>query len=264
MKNLPSTIFKNDPAGDDTSRAHWTQRFQEEGRDPKRWLAYARGLKRAANAVLEQIKDECDWREDIISEDIYEIPEPERSRVIAEREEKLMAERDISLVELVLSSTRSYAYLMGAAIEDLIKAIYVVKKPEVIDTQHPKKMQEKLITHDLIRLVDALDIKLTYQADRDFLMTLTTCIKWSSKYPLPLNHDIYLEYFKDESGVIGPVGWRLGMKYESTRDAIENAQRAEERDLSGYTKGDYPGVVYMSNRMYNWFHNCLMREIQAN
>lgn len=123
----------------------WIKYFEETAKEPISWLGKATQLIHDANLVLHKGEDEGPLK------GIY---------------------RSIS----------TYMMLNSYAIEDILKAIIIIKNPNYINNG---SIHDKLINHKLIKLTEIAEVKSFSQYEEDLLNRLSTFAIYAGKYPVP-------------------------------------------------------------------------------
>jgi len=95
-----------------------------------------------------------------------------------------------------------YNFLIGIALENVLKAIFVRKNGNSYDAI--ESLLKKIRTHDLCRLAQETGVADSfpdwYEGKQAYLFSLSQEIKWRSRYPVPLDMDAALPGFLPEGG----------------------------------------------------------------
>jgi hypothetical protein len=78
-----------------------------------------------------------------------------------------------------------YMLLVGLAIENLAKGIYVARHPTACSSDN---LPGELATHKAIELLESLDMSLS-QAEVSLLERIETFVLWAGRYPIPRKLD---------------------------------------------------------------------------
>lgn len=143
---------------------------------PSSWERYAKLLKRAADITYDAYKVPYDK--------LCSLPNP----YYGIDEELELGDEDIHLIEI-------YYLLMGFSIENLVKAIIMMKHPENLDGEVLTKI-DKHETFDLLNENGITEFK-EYDA---ILVELAEYVKWKGRYPVPLRQ----EYFSWSLDTLNP------------------------------------------------------------
>ena len=130
--------------------------FREGGGNPSSWLYTAESLMRAARSLLPSMEADARKLADPTVVNGFEIP-----------------------------VTPVYMLLVGLAIENLAKGIYVARHPSVCSSDN---LPRELTTHKAIELLESLDVGLS-QAEIGLLERIETFVLWAGRYPIPLKLD---------------------------------------------------------------------------
>lgn len=96
--------------------------------------------------------------------------------------------------------------LMGMALENLLKAVLLVRDPSLVGK---RKISNKLKTHDLLRLFAHVGIELKNASEIQYVETLTRFVEWQGRYPGPI-----------DAKNMGPV-FRLGGNWDTFNEIYE-------------------------------------------
>lgn len=108
-----------------------------------------------------------------------------------------------------------YYLLMGYAIENLLKGIYLAQHPEKFD---PDKRNNWIKSHDLEKwCVNKCKIQID-ERERNWLKKLQRIVLWQGKYPVPLGID------QMRPAIIEDESWDLGAGFEGRQyqDELNN------------------------------------------
>src|SRR5438128_5199933 len=130
--------------------------FREGGGNPSSWLHSAEALMRAARSLLPIIEADGRGILDATVGDAFEA-----------------------------AVTPIYMLLVGLAIENLAKGIYVARNPTACSSDN---LPRELTTHKAIELLESLDVSLS-QAEVSLLERIETFVLWAGRYPIPRRLD---------------------------------------------------------------------------
>lgn len=151
----------------------WQYHFEQVGSAPIVWCNKADGLKRAADTLLET---------KILHEEIIK----------AQLETGVYSRGSIEYAVDIVKQPQIipvYLYLIGMALEDILKAIYVAKfGRQIFDTKKRKYDRDKFAHHNLLKIAQKLNITLSANGkEAKLLKKLGEYIKWAGRYLTPLN-----------------------------------------------------------------------------
>jgi len=149
----------------------WQYHFEQVGSAPIVWRNKADGLKRAADTLLEKI-----LHEEIVK---VQLEAGVYSGGSIEYAIDIVKQHQIIPV---------YLYLIGMALEDILKAIYVKKYgKQIFDTKERRYDRGKFAHHDLLKIAQKLNITLSANGkEAALLKKLGEYIEWAGGYPTPL------------------------------------------------------------------------------
>ena len=143
-----------------------TDEYELLGRDPHAWVRLARTMRDAANLVLPSLSDAFPGG---------------RTR-----------DRDMRRQQLFLM--QPYQLLAGYAVELLLKAILISRRPEILSdgALSPKAWTGRSNGHALQALATEAQVQLNSD-EQDLLFRLECFVTWSGRYPVPTKSVNYPE-----------------------------------------------------------------------
>lgn len=90
-----------------------------------------------------------------------------------------------------LTSINHALFLIGLAIENLLKGLWIEQTNVTEETLASDKLPQEMRIHKLNILVDKLSLNFS-KLENDVLDTFTELIEWKGRYPIPLNVTFYI------------------------------------------------------------------------
>jgi len=154
--------------------------FREGGGDPSSWLYSAEALMRAARGLLPTMEADKRRLVDPTPATGFEAP-----------------------------VTPIYILLVGLAIENLVKGIYVARNPTACSSDN---LPSELTKHKTIEFFERLDLSFS-QAEGHLLERIETFVLWAGRYPIPRKLDDLLPRNHPEGGS-GPLTYVTSTDFE--------------------------------------------------
>jgi len=129
--------------------------YESAASDPRQWLSYARSLQFAADLLKPIFEKE------------HKTPRPRSQKN-----------------NFPISVSQIYLMIVGFAVENYLKGIYVISFPEIINNDKLIKLNR----HDLLQLMRELKFNVS-KDEVDLIERLEEFVLWAGRYPIPAKFD---------------------------------------------------------------------------
>lgn len=133
-----------------------------------------------------------------------------RAMEIKDPDEKIRLQRSQPSYPLGPHVVSIYCLLKGYAIENLLKAIYLCKKPQ--DVRNIRKLWSKR-GHQLIWLAELAKVNLKSESEKVLLEKLTEYVLWRGRYPVDFSEERYAFSFGLHQGLLDKLYSRLAEEF---------------------------------------------------
>lgn len=123
--------------------------------------------------------------------------------------------------------TPIYMLLVGLAIENLVKGIYVARNPTACSSDH---LPGELTKHKTIEFFERLNLSIS-QAEGQLLERIETFVLWAGRYPIPRRLDDLLPRNHPDGGS-GPLTYVTSADFEMLEALISRLTGALESGRS--------------------------------